>query len=132
MRDGFAIVASYPNGLLARVAKTKLDDEGIENFIANEHTIGMDYFYSQALGGVQLWVPEPELQRARTLLQEEHSSEIPEILGPSSDVACPKCKSKNVSKHLNPSKLTVAFFFLGIPLPFFKKEWRCFQCGNRW
>lgn len=54
----------------AHVARALLESEGIPVFLADEHTINMQWLYSDALGGVRLQVPEAFVERAVTLLQE--------------------------------------------------------------
>ena len=133
MKDGYVKIASFPEPLSANLAKTKLESEGIEVFIANENTIRMDFLYSQLLGGVQLWVPEGDAARAAQLLSEDASKEVESIESktPHTGGKCPKCGSENTSAFKRPNKFGITSFFLGLPLPFFKRTLHCYHCGHK-
>ena len=57
----------------ALLAKSILDSEGIECFLADENTIRMDWLLSNMLGGVKLWVKEEDAGRASELLERRSS-----------------------------------------------------------
>lgn len=61
-------IASYSMPYEAHIAKSRLDSEGIPAFMADEHTINMQWLYSNALGGVKLQVPEPYAEAAIEIL----------------------------------------------------------------
>jgi Putative prokaryotic signal transducing protein len=62
----------------ALVAKGVLDSAGVKCFLSDENTVRMDWLWSNALGGVRLWVREDELPEAATLLSPEYSND-PEL-----------------------------------------------------
>jgi Putative prokaryotic signal transducing protein len=64
----------------ALLAKSILDSEDIECFLADENTIRMDWLLSNMLGGVKLWVKEEDAGRASELL-ERRSSEGVDVEG---------------------------------------------------
>ena len=59
----------------ALVAKGVLDSAGVRCFLTDENTIRMDWLWSNALGGVRLWVREDDVPEAATLLSPEYSSD---------------------------------------------------------
>ncbi|WP_395792636.1 DUF2007 domain-containing protein [Aquimonas sp.] len=59
---------SFPHE--AHFAKMRLDAEGIPAFIADEHTINMQWLYSNAMGGVRLQVPSACAEDAVRVLNE--------------------------------------------------------------
>lgn len=59
---------SFPHE--AHLAKAQLDASGIPSFIADEHTINMQWLYSNAMGGVRLQVPAAFVAEAQALLDE--------------------------------------------------------------
>jgi hypothetical protein len=65
----------------ALVAKGVLDSAGVRCFLTDENTVRMDWLWSNALGGVRLWVREDDLPEAATLLSPEYSNE-PDFKGP--------------------------------------------------
>jgi Putative prokaryotic signal transducing protein len=66
----------------ALVAKGLLDSANIKCFLSDENTVRMDWLWSNALGGVRLWVREDDLAESATLLGYDFSNE-PEIPDPS-------------------------------------------------
>ncbi len=50
-------------------------------YIENEHTINMDWFYSNALGGVRLLVPENYVDEAKLFLEKDFSDELEQSSG---------------------------------------------------
>jgi Putative prokaryotic signal transducing protein len=59
----------------ALVAKGLLDSAGIKCFLSDENTVRMDWLWSNALGGVRLWVREDDLTESAALLGHDFSSE---------------------------------------------------------
>ncbi len=123
---------SFPHE--AHLAKAKLDAFGIPSFIADEHTINMQWLYSNAMGGVRLQVPSELAAQAQEALNEPVEIEpIPESeLGPEENsVACPYCGGalgELYSAGKRPAVLT--WIFLGFPLWPIKKVRKCEVCGK--
>jgi Putative prokaryotic signal transducing protein len=59
-------------------AKGLLDSANIKCFLSDENTVRMDWLWSNALGGVRLWVREDDLAESTALLGHDFSNE-PEI-----------------------------------------------------
>jgi hypothetical protein len=59
----------------ALVAKGLLDSANIECFLSDENTVRMDWLWSNALGGVRLWVREDDLSESAALLDYDFSDE---------------------------------------------------------
>ena len=57
----------------ALVAKSILDSAGIESFLGDQNIIRMDWFLSNALGGVKLRVREEDVEAATELLNHNWS-----------------------------------------------------------
>lgn len=70
------ILRRYTSAPEALVAKSVLDSADIECFLRDENMIRMDWFWSNALGGVKLCVREEDAEAAAALLEQGH----PEIL----------------------------------------------------
>ncbi|MBN1379112.1 MAG: hypothetical protein JXA04_07730 [Gammaproteobacteria bacterium] len=49
--------------------------------LADEYTIGMQWFYSNALGGVQVQIPESQKDRAIEVLLQDYSKSLEEDKG---------------------------------------------------
>ncbi|ROU02173.1 DUF2007 domain-containing protein [Marinobacter sp. R17] len=75
-------VARYSLPFEAHMARARLDSEGIESMVVDEHTIGMQWLFSDAMGGVRLQVDEALEDRARAILDEDRSDLVDESLAP--------------------------------------------------
>jgi hypothetical protein len=52
----------------AAVVKTILDAEGIDCILSDENLVRMDWFWSNLLGGVKLWVKQQDVDEAQNLI----------------------------------------------------------------
>ncbi len=130
MSDRLVKLAAYTTAPEAHIVRGRLESEGIAAVVADEHMVGANWFYSQAIGGVRVLVPESELKRAKEILQ------IPVELDQAESEAawgtCPKCSSAEVI-YRKDSKVTVlTWLLLGIPLLLPRKQLRCQKCLHRW
>jgi hypothetical protein len=62
------VVGSFSKPEEAHLLRMRLEAGGIQAFIRDENTIQMDWFYSNALGGVRVEVAEQDEAAARELL----------------------------------------------------------------
>jgi len=129
-------IASYTDLSAAYLARAKLEHSGIPCFLVNEHTIGVHWFYSNALGGVELRVLEEDIPDAIMILTETEAEPItPNTALPSSSVAlcCPICGSENIhSRKYRPFIAILSYAFLGLPILLRQKKQRCKKCGHAW
>lgn len=129
-------IATFSHSLEASLVKARLESEGIFVFLADQYMVTMNWLYSNAIGGVRLQVPETEVERALQILAyEPHKEEFHEaILTDSADHdRCPKCESINTEYHRFETRLVfLSWLLLSFPLPFFKRKWKCNDCGNTW
>lgn len=124
-------IATYSFPHEAHVAKANLDAAGIPAYIADEHTINMQWLYSNALGGVRLKVPAQYAEQAREVLAQDFSHLLEEEFGEEIESMCSKCGSKNVSPYTKGKKPAfLVFLLLGFPLFFYQHGLRCKDCGN--
>lgn len=101
-----------PEALLAQGA---LKSAGIESFLGDETTIRMDWLWSNALGGIKLWVNREDAEVAAQVLGQE----IPENfnvegVGDFDQPRCPQCHSLDIA-HTDSDK-----------------HWTCHSCGHAW
>ncbi len=77
--DGLVVVARFANAIEAHLARTKLESEGIQAFVGDEHMISIDPFYDMALGGVKLRVRAADEEKAAKILgiQSQGSVYVP-------------------------------------------------------
>lgn len=116
----------------ALLAKGSLDSAGIECALADDNMVRMDWFYSNAIGGVKLLVSAGDAAEAEQIL----SQPIPDRLdvtdvGDFEQPKCPKCGSLDVSfrKSQPAAYLSMA---LSVPLPFRERAWHCHSCDVEW
>ena len=83
----WVVAETYSFPYEAQIARTQLEAAGIPARIENEHTINMDWLYSNALGGVRLLVHEVYLKEAQGLLAQDFSQELEQQFG--SSERCP-------------------------------------------
>jgi len=127
-------IGQFSKGVDAHLAKTKLQSEGIECFIQDEHLISLIWLYSNAIGGVKLQVRASDVEKAKKIL-----SESPQIQQPNnkeikeSIQICPACHSNEVYFEKFARKPTfLSQLLLGFPIPFIRNKWECRSCGHRW
>lgn len=82
-------IATYSFPHEAHLAKARLDALGIPCFIADEHTINMQWLYSNALGGVRLQVPQVVAAEALAALNEEAATGSAEDAAAAVDATLP-------------------------------------------
>ncbi len=129
-------VAAFSLPWEAEVARARLEAEGIDAVLGDEHLIRLDWFVSQAVGGVKVLVPRSEAEAAAALLAE--SREVPEVglateedaLG---DPRCPSCLSTNLTyERWSRAAFVASLLSLGFPIPWFRPRYRCGRCKRDW
>lgn len=136
-------VANFSHSTEADPVVAWLESEGIECFVTNEHTITMNWLYSNAIGGVGVRVKAADVDRAKAILQvvlnpdairdesAPANSEADQESDDNSEIRCPKCGSENVYYEKFSRRLVFASWaILSIPLPFFKRKWKCRECEH--
>ena len=62
-------IANFSHPTEADPVVAWLESEGIECFVTNEHTVTMNWLYSNAIGGVGVQVKAADVERANEILQ---------------------------------------------------------------
>jgi hypothetical protein len=117
----------------ALLAKGRLDSSGIECLLVDENTVRIDWFWSNAVGGIKLVVKPEDAEAAHEIL----SQPIPEGfevegIGEYRQPKCPKCGSLDVSFEGLNEAVAYGSAWIGIPLPVHDKGWRCHTCKHLW
>lgn len=139
--DNLVEIASYSFPHEAHVAKASLDAAGIPAFLTDEYTIGMQWMYSNALGGVRLLVHRENADAALEILSTDFSESLSDgEWAEQEDEAssargeperCSRCGSANLVPHVaGKAPAFVVWMLLGIPLFFFRRGMKCEVCGN--
>jgi hypothetical protein len=116
----------------ALLAKGSLDSAGIHCELVDANVVRIDWFWSNAMGGIKLVVDAEEAAAAEEVLMQP----IPENfdvsgVGEYQQPRCPKCNSLDVNfQELDPKAyLSLA---VNIPIPFHRRAWRCHACDAEW
>lgn len=150
------VVARFSFPHEAHLAKTNLEAAGIESTLADEHTVNMQWLYSDAIGGVRLLVEDSDAEAALTILQADFSEclddganafEVDAFGADASGVtaagvrasgqrvsderdSCPCCGSTQLVPYTKGKKPAfVVFLLLGFPLFFYQHGYQCKSCG---
>jgi hypothetical protein len=117
----------------ALLAKSILDSAGIENFLTDVNTVRMDWLWSNALGGVRLFVKDSDASAAEELLNQSFQDSF-EVEGqePFTQPRCPVCNSFDVSYKGLHKRIAYASLWLGVPIPLSRLGWHCSSCGHMW
>ncbi|WP_286240656.1 DUF2007 domain-containing protein [Neptuniibacter halophilus] len=124
-------IARYSYPYEAHLARSRLESEGIPAYLADEHTINMQWLYSDALGGIRLQVPENYTQQAQEILAldlEQALIEQQDYQG----AACPHCGSHN-TEYYQFGRRMAFLVFLGLDFPLYPTHdgILCHHCGAR-
>jgi len=119
----------------AYVGRSLLESAGIPAWIADEHLVRMNWFYSNLVGGMRLQVDESAAAAAREILE----ARVPGIITYGQEEAyvqptCPKCGSAEITLGggTERGRSLVALYVLAIPVPPREAAWHCEACGTQW
>jgi hypothetical protein len=124
-------VATYNQIYLADLARARLLDHDIPCVIQDQNMVGMNLFYSNAVGGIKLQVPDHHFRQAHDILNGYEEKESGISIFPE----CPVCKSEDVlPKRYNSIVLILSFVLFGGQTLFSTADsrYRCQSCGNIW
>jgi hypothetical protein len=117
----------------ALAVKSILDSAGIECLLGDENVVRLDWFWSNLVGGVKLWVRQEDVDQADNLIEQNVPEEfIVEGVGEFKQPRCPSCQSFDVSfQELNKPVAAISLF-VGFPIPLKRQGWTCHACGHTW
>lgn len=121
-------IARYSLPYEAHIAWSRLDSEGIPAFVADEHTINMQWLLSDALGGVRLQVAEADVEAALAILAEDREQDLLEQEGVDA-TRCPHCGSTD-TEYQQIGRRWAFLVFIGLDFPLFpvRDGIKCRQC----
>jgi hypothetical protein len=119
----------------AYTGRSLLESAGIPAWIADEHLVRMDWFYSNLVGGMRLQVDERDEVAAREILSEpspktiQYSEEEVYV-----QPTCPKCGSAEITlgSGTESGGSLLALYAFSIPVPPLEAAWHCESCGALW
>jgi hypothetical protein len=120
----------------AEVARIKLETHGIDCILDGCNFIQTYWLLSGAQGGIKLRVKEADVEKANEILNTDYSSDLENMAEETfadqpAKLKCEKCGSENI-ESFSSSRIP---FYLGIllfriPLPVFKRKYRCLDCNH--
>lgn len=81
-------VRTFDNYFYANLILTRLQHDGIECYLKDEHTVTIDPLLTNAVGGIKLVVKEADVDAANQLLEEYRQDYI-------KNAVCPKCSTNH-------------------------------------
>jgi len=130
--EKLVMVASFRDLSEALLAKGRLETVGIDCSLSDDNVVRMDWFWSNAMGGVKLIVPESQVEAAFELLSCDQQ------VAPGGEgmplIQCPKCGSQEV-EAVDPDRgvRLLALSIIKLPLPRIDPvHWQCASCGSKW
>jgi hypothetical protein len=139
-------VATFSKPEEAHLFRTWLEGAGIPAFVHDESIVQLDWFMSNAIGGVRVQVAEEDFDSAREFIAAEAAREVPQA----SEFPCPHCGSERTAVDEFPRRmgfLTVLFFMcalwplalasltalvFNLRLRYSDRRWRCHDCNHLW
>ena len=133
MHNSFKIVATFQYPAEAQIVKSRLEAEGINVILNNEHTINTDPLISTAIGGVQLMVNVEDEVKAKEVLDDISKYSLDDS---GHAINCPNCNSEKVAYYTTITDFkSFIYFFVGFifsVLPMYTKySYRCENCKHK-
>jgi len=144
MAERFVTIATFNEPTEAHILKGRLEAEGIVCFLGDEHIVGAHPFYAVAVGGVKLKVAESDSEEARGILERIQGGTNEYLLDDNIELApamqahigekvCPNCGSdRTVEEKYSKTVFSISYLFLGFPIPFLNRGFKCENCGFFW
>jgi rubredoxin len=119
----------------ALLAKGLLESAGIECFLADQDMVRMDWYYSNAIGGMRLQVKEEDAASATEILEQPIPNNF-ELDGTGEiyeQPRCPNCQSLDIQfEGVDQGLGLTTAWAIRLPLPLRSDTWKCNSCGHLW
>lgn len=69
-------IATYDFWPNAEIARGRLQAEGIDAVLADQHLVQTDWLYSIAVGGIKLQVAASDVENALNILAQDYSDQL--------------------------------------------------------
>jgi hypothetical protein len=117
----------------ALLAKGGLESAGIECFFDDDNIVRMDWFISNAVGGIKLLVRPEDVAAANEILEHgvPEAFDVPGV-GEYHQPRCPKCDSLDITFVVQDKIAASGITGFGLSYLFDKDFWNCNSCGHGW
>jgi len=107
---------TFNDSVSAHLVKTRLENEGIECFIFDEHINNVMPIYGQAVGGIRLKIKEEDVTRTKELIEEW---ELRPFLNQSNEtLTCTSCGAQELFAGFKSFKTSLGWLTLAISFLF--------------
>ena len=129
----FIKIAQFQYSSEAQIIKGRLEADGVEVFLADNHTIDTDPLVSNAIGGVKLMVYSKDEDKALGILKSINRYSVDDS---GKAIICPNCSSEKIDYFTNikdiKSLISFLFGFIMGVFPFYTKhEYHCEDCKTK-
>ena len=118
MSSKFKVIAIFTYPSEASALQARLDHEGIQSHLKDEHLIAAEPFASNALGGVKVQVFKEDFIRASAIVRELHPEQF------AHEVHCTRCGSSRVH-----TRYTLHNFGKKLIASSSNLDYHCDRCG---
>jgi predicted RNA-binding Zn-ribbon protein involved in translation (DUF1610 family) len=131
MEEKYILVGRYQYTSEALIYKGKLESEGVDVFIRDNNTVDANPLYSNAIGGVKLFVNREDEKKTYSILSQISEFSLDEN---NQLMKCPKCGVEEIDmitsvKDIR-SLILFMFSMLLVLLPFYSKhKYKCRMCN---
>jgi cytochrome c peroxidase len=131
--DKIVTFESYYDPMLAHIVRTRLEDNGIQCFIADDTAFATHPLYNSTAGGIKVKVFEKDLERCREILASDpelNEKEYQEVDDENNTfVVCPNCASTNIVSITEDKGKGFFSSLINMANPFHtQKNWHCNNC----
>ena len=132
MEDIFKIIGTYQYSSEAIIYKGKLESEGITVFIRDNYTVDSNPLYSNAVGGVKLFVSQKDYLKAQDIISQVSKYSLDDE---NKLLKCPNCHAEQIDMVTSVKDLKSFFAFIFSTLllgtlPFYSKhKYKCNKCN---
>lgn len=130
MDENFKLVRSYQYSTEAQIFCGKLESEGVEVYLRDMNTVDSNPIWSNAVGGVKLFVKSQDFEKANKILSDISQFSFNEN---NELIKCPSCGAEEIEMvtSIKDTKTLLAFVFslLFVLMPFYSKHrYKCNNC----
>ncbi len=117
----------------ALLAKGGLESAGIECFFDDDNIVRLDWFISNAVGGIKLLVRPEDFAAANEILENgvPEAFDVPGV-GEYEQPRCPKCNSLDVTLVTRNKIAASGAAGFGLSGLIDRDYWKCNSCGHGW
>jgi DNA-directed RNA polymerase subunit RPC12/RpoP len=128
--EKFTLLRRFQYSSEAIIYQGKLESQGIEVFMRDNHIIDSNPLYSNAVGGVKMFVKTEDFEKANEILDEVSLYSVDDE---NHLVKCPKCGAEQVEMDISIRSwktLWNVIWFGFLALLFEKHKYKCQKCKH--